>query len=381
MNNIDFYTVDPLYLLQKTILNPEAPKGAKDRAIKRLYDMANRGNGQAMYIVAKFILDGVIIPDGDPQEIAIKYMKMAAQGGSRMARAYLNSLDQKSTTANLLDSVNQALKSNQQHTIGVVKEPTHPGMLVDFHNNMIEIDKTGIQTPVDVTLDFVDGKNILKISTNIDIHCYNEQIDEEKVFEAIKNGAKLWEGDYKVFGNQEVSVKVDVTNIQRDFDNLDVYIADKMFLEKIKQEGSIGALRYEDTARSIDQGSSFHISVGEWTAETERLIVLISQTELFTDYDHLANVFKHEFGHALGLGDLYRYELGGLKGVRPGKFDDLERYRVSGYHYNLVMCDADAPVVDNDIEMVILAFMQNRKQDFQTSAFGGEVSEALGQGN
>ena len=45
------------------------------------------------------------------------------------------------------------------------------------------------------------------------------------------------------------------------------------------------------------------------------------------------------------------------------------------------MCDHHGPISNNDIEMVILAFRENKMQLFQKQKSKDKESEALGKGN
>ena len=100
----------------------------------------------------------------------------------------------------------------------------------------------------------------------------------------------------------------------------------------------------------------------------------------FNDYNEIRHVAKHEFGHALGLGDLYASKSDNLTGVNKGQFAELDSYYVSDKVYNLVMCDHHGPVSNNDIEMIILAFRENKMQNYQQQ-LTKKISEALGKGN
>ena len=94
-------------------------------------------------------------------------------------------------------------------------------------------------------------------------------------------------------------------------------------------------------------------------------------------------IAKHEFGHILGLGDLYQSDSDSLEGVAEGQFAELDSYSLGKRFYNLVMCDHHGPVSNNDVEMVILAFRDNRGQEFQVGRYKRQknISEALGKGN
>ena len=93
------------------------------------------------------------------------------------------------------------------------------------------------------------------------------------------------------------------------------------------------------------------------------------------------HVAKHEFGHALGIGDLYRCVDDSLFGVETGTYTELDSYAISNMNYNLVMCDHHGPISNNDIEMIILAFRENKFQLFQNGKIKGKISSALGKGN
>lgn len=90
---------------------------------------------------------------------------------------------------------------------------------------------------------------------------------------------------------------------------------------------------------------------------------------------------KHEFGHALGLGDLYASAVDSLSGVEKGTYAELDSYVINDKFYNLVMCDHHGPISNNDIEMVVLAFRENKMQLFQLGRLKGKISSALGKGN
>lgn len=90
---------------------------------------------------------------------------------------------------------------------------------------------------------------------------------------------------------------------------------------------------------------------------------------------------RHEFGHVLGLGDLYASAVDDLPGVEQGTYPELDSYVITGKRYNLVMCDHYGPISNNDIEMVLLAFRDNKPQLYQPDKLYGVISDALGKGN
>ena len=112
------------------------------------------------------------------------------------------------------------------------------------------------------------------------------------------------------------------------------------------------------------------------------MIIIASEDNKFYDYNEIKNVAKHEFGHALGLGDLYVSASDGLAGVDQGTYSELDGYYISNKNYNLVMSDHHGPISNNDIEMVVLAFCDDDIQLYQEDPqHKGKISKALGKGN
>jgi hypothetical protein len=109
--------------------------------------------------------------------------------------------------------------------------------------------------------------------------------------------------------------------------------------------------------------------------------VKVSVEDDFDDYEEIKHVAKHEFGHTLGLGDLYASAKDSLEGVEKGSFIELDGYAIQDRFYNLVMCDHHGPISNNDIEMVVLAFSKNKEQLYQPGELKRKISSALGKGN
>jgi hypothetical protein len=101
----------------------------------------------------------------------------------------------------------------------------------------------------------------------------------------------------------------------------------------------------------------------------------------FDDYETLSQTAKHEFGHVLGLGDLYDSPIDSYSGVEKGTYKELDNYLITDKLYHLAMCDNIGPVSNNDIEMVVLAFRENKQQLYQKVKKRDKISEALGKGN
>ena len=67
--------------------------------------------------------------------------------------------------------------------------------------------------------------------------------------------------------------------------------------------------------------------------------------------------------------------------IEKGTYTDLDSYAINNKYYNLVMCDHHGQISNNDVEMVILAFRENKMQLYQPSKIKGKISSALGKGN
>ena len=70
-----------------------------------------------------------------------------------------------------------------------------------------------------------------------------------------------------------------------------------------------------------------------------------------------------------------------MKGAGLNLGNSAVIFYIGNKAYNLVMCDRDGVISNNDIEMVLLAFMKNKMQNYQKDQLSGEISEALGRGN
>jgi hypothetical protein len=67
--------------------------------------------------------------------------------------------------------------------------------------------------------------------------------------------------------------------------------------------------------------------------------------------------------------------------VKKGSYTELDSFAISDKFYNLVMCDHHGPISNNDVEMVVLAFRENKLQLYQPSKLKDKISSALGKGN
>lgn len=340
----------------------------KNEGLQMLIKAQQQGDPEATYIVSRLIFDGFLsVSKKDSQEFALVLMCDSANKGFVQARSFLNLY----------------CENRYKENFNELKLSHAKGPLVDFEGKTISLVRKGLLTPIDVVLEYKDGKNVLTISTNI-MFAYSDEIKEPDKFEdSIIKGLQLWQGDYEVFGGQKVTVEVKITTEPKLFDNIIVMPVTRQIENTVKSISQIigtnqGRNRVKDMLLSK---RSFAMSGLRWSVKSRKIICIRSDRSEFDDYEEMMHVAKHEFGHALGLGDLYQNRVDGLGGVKKGTYAELDSYAVTDSFYNLVMCDHHGPISNNDIEMVILAFKENTMQLFQPVKIKGKISTALGKGN
>lgn len=254
-------------------------------------------------------------------------------------------------------------------------------MIRNFDDKPMKINKTGVIYPVDVELKEEKGQDVLYISTKVkflDLTMYEyENIDVWR--KAILDGFREWSGEYNVFGDQPLVVKVDVRETDKITDCIFVTCVDEEMSEELQD--TYGKLKLEKAERIFKQDRSF-ASAGlpllGWKTYLPRLICMLPHT--LNDFQQARITAKHEFGHVLGLGDLYKDLENGLCGVPGAKYSDISKYYIGNSFFDMVMCN-NGPVRNNDIEMVLLAFQTNKFQNYQIVKKSDRVSEALGKGD
>ena len=246
-------------------------------------------------------------------------------------------------------------------------------MLNGFDKQQIKIKKKGIRYPVDVTLSEINGMNFLQITVRVFFllpDYYETEFSKEKINlwkSNILAGFQCWQGEYKVFGNQPLKVIVSVEEVDSPVDAVIVStIQDKLqrklsYLDKEKRKKWMN--RYLGMRRDF-------ASIGKKWSATSRKVIFFRDSSIKSP-STITNIAKHEFGHCLGLGDMYRDPASGFLGIRKPDYKEIRSFYMQDYQYNLVMCN-NGTVSDNDIEMVLLAFSENRMQHYQKWLFGGD---------
>lgn len=369
MNGSDYkYTPEQKREIGKSFFfNSNSDFETKKKGLELIIEASKQRDAEAIYLVARLILDKVLKADTDDQEEhALSLMCSSANSGCIQARAFLNAYCE---------------NRYQEQNKFIVKEDSTA--LVDFDGQPIKVNRKGLFTPVDALLEYKEGKNILTLSTSI-MFVYGEEVSDPECFEqAVCRGILAWQGEYEVFGGQKLSVRVNLTQGSNAFDTLVVLPITEGVSSAIQSMGSLIAGRKNKSQLSdiMKNKRSFAFNGPKWTVNSRKIIFIQSENGRFDDYEEIMHVTKHEFGHALGLGDLYANIKDSLVGVEKGTYFELDSYAINNKYYNLVMCDHHGPVSNNDIEMVILAYRENKMQLYQPSRLKGKISSALGKGN
>lgn len=264
------------------------------------------------------------------------------------------------------------------------------GQLVDFNGECIIINHNDENNPVQAELKYEAGENILNFIVKICFYYHPDTQYKETLETAVLDGIKLWAGKYEVFEGQKITVNISIIaeSICSPIEFLLLPIEPK-FVSIIPIDGVIidnyhkmpNKRKLGNLEEHIKTRRSFVLSPQGWGVQNEKIMCLFSADDSFSDAYTLKQLVKHEFGHVLGLGDLYEETIKGFAGVEEGRYSELDDYHLRDREYDLVMCRSDGEISNNDIEMVILAFSKNEKQNYQTIRNKDKVSEALGKGN
>lgn len=342
----------------------------RQKGLHMLIDASWQGDPAASYSLAELLLSGAVhVSSGSSEEKALALLCQSADTGYLPARSRLNRICEN--------------KYQQQMAQAQESGTVRSGELVDFNGDVIKIDRTGVMTPVDAELAFVNGRNVLTLSANVVLVNSEPLLDEERLMNAILAGMKEWAGSYRVFGNQQLDVRVCLTTEFRMFDSVIVVPVTDYCSDQIKTMSKLLGTKKkkEEITGLLEDKRSFAASGLKWSAYSRKYIYIQCDSGRFDDYAEIQAVAKHEFGHVLGLGDLYESAGDSLTGVAKGTYPELDGYYINKKFYNLVMCDHHGPVSNNDIEMVVLAFKENKAQLYQPSQYKGKISDALGKGN
>ena len=335
-----------------------------------IFSAYRQNDPEATFTVGCLLLRGIYMPASgmSDTEAALNLFTRAASLGYAPARDFLN----------------RYCAENYQEKFGTPEaEAPDYDCLVDFDGKPIKFARMGKRSPVKAVLSRENGRNILTLDVKVSF-LYMEELPNAWLFEqAVQRGLLEWEGDYIVFGGQRLTVRVNISKGNGFFRSVCVAPLSGELRAGLRQVGNkVAVKKYRERLTSIiDLRRSFAATGLGWRINSLKMIWVQSPNDRFDDYEEIRHVAKHEFGHTLGLGDLYESRTDSLVGVEVGSFPELDCYAVGKKLYNLVMCDHRGVISNNDIEMVILAFRENKMQLFQPFRLRKKSSSALGRGN
>ena len=347
-------------------------KGENDQkdALKQIVEAASKGDAEAKFYLAKMMINGFVKvnsqnPDFNLDEHTTTLLWESATSGYVPAKTEL---------ARLCCLRNEEYQS---------KIPEKDGALTDFDGNRIVINRHGLLTPVDAKLKYENGKNILTFTLDL---CFIKADDEdyEKIYSAVCKGIKDWEGVYRVFGGQQLEVKINIEDKDNVFDT--IYILPLTSDDSNSILETIEKTDLNDSVKAKAKGiyGTYRSFAGlglKWSVTSRKAIIIQTGENNFDDVDEIRRIARHEFGHVIGIGDMYASKDDGLDGIEKGTYKELDSYYISQKRYHLVMSDCYGPISNNDIEMAVLAFSENIMQMYQKSKEKGKISKALGRGN
>ena len=336
----------------------------QEQGLAMILQAAKWEDKEAAEFVVGLIVRGVLYPTGDeelPPYVMIGLRKRANHGDMR-ARSLMD---------------DYCLRRYKYLMRDRLAAPKQNGPLVGFDGKPIKIKRKGMLTPVDAILSYENGFNRLdlKVCVFFPQEDFGEVKDVAALKKAVLDGIRMWQGTYSVFGGQRLKVVVDAQEVSVRYDSVYVYVVTPAQKEEFLKKAS------DSVKRFLEQNRTFMSMGRKWSVRGFKSIKLCSEDPTFSDCEEICHAVKHEFGHLLGLGDLYSNKGDGLPGVQKGTFTELDGYYISNKRYNLVMSNHHGPISDNDVEMVVLAFQKNKEQLYQKTKKKDKISIALGRGN
>lgn len=244
--------------------------------------------------------------------------------------------------------------------------------IYDYNGNKISFKKKNI--PVEGCIYYENGRAILFLHLNV-VQRHLSDMKLEKPSRVIIQGIKQWQGSYTVFGGYDIEVRIKCTSSLKRHNSLIINILDDELTDSVTNILSKLGKKGKRSAQILSARRQSAASFGRtWRLNSIKYINLYKKDLL--NIPHCKYIIRHEFGHILGLDDMYSEKSDGRNGVSPGN-PHLAPFHIRNNIYNMIMCSVDAPVNYKDIEMLLLAYQNNEIQRYQQRFGKGEISSAL----
>lgn len=191
--------------------------------------------------------------------------------------------------------------------------------------------------------------------------------------QAVLQGFEKWSGNYKVFNSAEEGKQ----NLQV------ICTAEEVYSE------NVNAL---PVFIEMDIDVSRTVQLQDWSQEHPAIEMHLHYIKpntnkeypgdfTYRSFESFSNAAKHEFGHILGLRDAYTKE---GKDKSYSEYPDIrEDAKAVGVEVikdkdTKMVMNTNGAILNNDIEMMILAWQEGNFQYFHLDEGGDHISEALG---
>ena len=186
-------------------------------------------------------------------------------------------------------------------------------------------------------------------------------------------GFRSWSGKYLLRSGKTLCVRVILRETKKRRGALQVTFLDYGTLKAAETFAGRGKTGMKLRRALRTPGFTFAgLRAEKWRPWKGRWIGLRTDMEMFS----VEEISRHEFGHILGLGDMYRDPVMGLKGISGNVAELYADFADKGGRCRAVM-DSNGPVTPLDAEMMLLAQMTGRFQQYQKQKGRGNVSAVL----
>jgi len=236
--------------------------------------------------------------------------------------------------------------------------------------------RTGQRFPVRAVLCRTGKSLCLTLQAEVwfsDLRAVRDGISVRNLKNRILSGFRSWKGTYPLESGEMLNVQVFLRETKRRGGSLPVLLLDRGTLRGAEVFAGKGKLGRKIRRGLRTPGFAFTgLRPQSWRPWKNGPVGIRTDMEKFP----VEEIARHEFGHVLGLGDLYRDPLLGLMGIAGKAAERFLPFRREDGRYHAVM-DDNGPVTPLDAEMMLLAQCGGRMQLYQKKSGRGDVSVLL----